>query len=157
VITRPAVSYPILYYHMPSHPIISYPTTLCHPFPISSTVFLHFLPLPPFLSTTQTIPYLLLFSFPNPNSNLFYFHPLLSTHHSFPFTALHCTPKYFSSCPPTLNSQPATKMPGQSGGHKTILLELKLIADVGLVGFPNVSRGGEGKRIEERRGELSRQ
>lgn len=36
-------------------------------------------------------------------------------------------------------SQPATKMPGQSGGKKSVLLELKLIADVGLVGFPNVS------------------
>jgi GTPase involved in cell partitioning and DNA repair len=33
-------------------------------------------------------------------------------------------------------SIPATKMPGQLGRHKSLLLELKLIADVGL-GNPN--------------------
>ena len=61
-------------------------------------------------------------------------------------------------------------MPGQSGGHKSVLLELKLIADVALVGFPNVShlpifrilfyssyfpinRGGEG--LEQGKGRVN--
>jgi GTPase involved in cell partitioning and DNA repair len=34
-------------------------------------------------------------------------------------------------------TQPVEKMPGQLGANKSLLLELKLIADIGLVGFPN--------------------
>ena len=36
-------------------------------------------------------------------------------------------------------SQPKTYLPGGHGDHRSLLLELKIIADVGLVGFPNVS------------------
>jgi GTP-binding protein len=35
-------------------------------------------------------------------------------------------------------SVPTTKMPGDAGEERSFLIELKLIADVGLVGFPNV-------------------
>jgi GTP-binding protein len=35
-------------------------------------------------------------------------------------------------------SVPQAKMPGQAGQRRALLLELKMIADVGLVGFPNV-------------------
>lgn len=38
-----------------------------------------------------------------------------------------------------MRSIPKTKMPGQPGEQKSLKLELKLIADIGLVGFPNVS------------------
>jgi hypothetical protein len=37
--------------------------------------------------------------------------------------------------------QPKTYLPGQHGDHRSLMLELKIIADVGLVGFPNVSAG----------------
>lgn len=40
-----------------------------------------------------------------------------------------------------LFTQPTTKMPGEPGQSKVLHLELKIIADVGLVGFPNVSHG----------------
>ena len=36
--------------------------------------------------------------------------------------------------------QPKTYIPGQHGESRSLVLELKIIADVGLVGFPNVSR-----------------
>lgn len=35
--------------------------------------------------------------------------------------------------------QPKTYIPGQHGESRSLVLELKIIADVGLVGFPNVS------------------
>ena len=34
--------------------------------------------------------------------------------------------------------QPKTYIPGQHGESRSLVLELKIIADVGLVGFPNV-------------------
>jgi hypothetical protein len=102
--SHPIISYPILYHHMPSHPILSYPTTLCHSLPTSSTAFLHFLPLPPVLSTKHTSPYLLLFSFPIPNSYLFYLPPPINP--SLP--TFYCPPSH-PQIPlfllPTVNSQ----------------------------------------------------
>lgn len=35
-------------------------------------------------------------------------------------------------------SLPKTKLPGRQGDKRSLIFELKLIADVGLVGFPNV-------------------
>lgn len=37
-----------------------------------------------------------------------------------------------------IRSMPATYIPGQTGEARSLTLELKIIADVGLVGFPNV-------------------
>jgi len=37
-----------------------------------------------------------------------------------------------------IRSMPATYIPGQAGEARSLTLELKIIADVGLVGFPNV-------------------
>ena len=37
-----------------------------------------------------------------------------------------------------IRSMPATFIPGQTGEARSLILELKIIADVGLVGFPNV-------------------
>ena len=38
------------------------------------------------------------------------------------------------------NRAPRTWQPGEEGEQKTLLLELKLLADIGLVGFPNVGK-----------------
>jgi hypothetical protein len=43
------------------------------------------------------------------------------------------------SVPVPVLVQPKTYLPGQPGQARSLMLELKLIADVGLVGFPNVS------------------
>jgi hypothetical protein len=115
----------ITYYHTPSYAILLH------------LIMSYHVPYFPFLLEPLCISYhtFLSTSLPPPS------HTHRATpHHTSQCSPLHLNNPFSSLLPLALNTQPATKMPGQSGGHKTILLELKLIADVGLVGFPNVSR-----------------